>query len=117
MEQLLTNHWAEYENLKNQGDHLRAFFLVAEIYSILNAIPVHISQEFRQRCLTIGLDQKVRAVVHHQTQEKIDWVNHVLSIGTHWTFEEFVGLLTTKIQIDLLIMWLSDLGIHLEFEA
>src|SRR5437867_4098194 len=115
MEQVLERLYNE--RLRSGGDCYGAFIRMVEIYSVLDEIRNHSREKFKGLCLTIELSPEDRRTLRNEIQRNVDKILRILSIGKTWIFEEFVMVVTERIQIDLVLRYLKDLGLQLEFES
>src|SRR5438132_14198802 len=105
MEQVLERLYNDYERLRSGGDCYRAFIRMAEIYSVLDEIRNHSREKFKRLCLTIELSPEDRRTLRNEIQRNVDKILRILSIGKTWIFEEFVMMVTERIQIDLVLRY------------
>ncbi len=117
MRKELNRLWSEFERLWRLGERYSALLNVAEIHACLEKLEPNLRREFESRCQSVQLTRDVLEAADAGIKRDERRILRVLSVGNLWNDDEFLLLITLKVQTDLLLAFLNARGKNLRSES
>lgn len=100
------------ESFASQNAFYAAFLRFANVHSSLSVLTGKTKASFVGRCMAVPLGGEILDAVNRGMAESIARVRRILAVGQSWMYEEWVLILTSLIQVDLVSSFLSARGLQ-----
>lgn len=102
--------WKEYRTLRSAGECYSALLRIAEIFGSLGSLEPKERETQQKRCEEVVLDESELERIEKEFKEKEGKLSRILSVGNKWNEDEWLLVITIRIQNDLLQSYLFHRG-------
>jgi hypothetical protein len=107
----LSSQLAEAESFISRRAFYPAFVRIANVHASLEHLNKPTRELFLKWCLKTPLNRETLEAIEAGIKKDIKQVERILAVGKSWIYEEWVVILTSIVQIDLLCDFLAVRGI------
>lgn len=113
IQRTLLERWAEYQRLLEAGASYAALVRLGEIDNVLHHQDGDyvVFRKWRQNAADIELSEELASAALAEAREKASRVMRVVSVGTKFTYEELLYVITLRIELQLLSEFLHRRGV------
>ncbi len=108
LEELLSENLREYEELSAVGEHYDAVVNLAEIYACLPFLKPTEKTQWSQIIERTTLSGDALPAIKRGLRKDVNRLTKILSVGDTWNHDEFLLIILTRSEIDLVINYIKE---------